>query len=232
MIVAVAGGKGGVGKSTAALNLAAELDAVLVDADLTGADLPPGTGADLHDVLAGRADPVAATQRWGSIRLVPCGRTLAGARAATLEELEPAIDRLEREFDRVVIDCPAGLARDVGTVLACSDLCVLVTIPERPALVDGLRTARLATDLGTPVAAVAVNLVVGERHEAIADRLADHLRADVTTIDRDDAVAAAQSRWVPVAAYDPDAPAVEAYRSIADRLRRTADRLTARRGVG
>ncbi|ARS88780.1 MinD/ParA family ATP-binding protein [Natrarchaeobaculum aegyptiacum] len=128
-----------------------------------------------------------------------------------------------------MIDCPVGLARDVGVVLACSDLAVLVTVPERPALVDGLRTGRLATELGSPVAAIALNLVTRDCDDRFAEWLTAHVGSDVTTIERDDAVA--QSRWLPVAEVDSSVRAVEAYRSIAERLRRTHDRFANRRGV-
>jgi len=110
VILAVAGGKGGVGKTTLAYNVAAALDAVVVDADLGMADLPGGRGPDLHDVLAGEADSIEAL-RAGPVDIVPCGRTLAGARAADLRRLESAVAAIERERGTVVLDCPAGAAR-------------------------------------------------------------------------------------------------------------------------
>ncbi len=140
MIVAVSGGKGGVGKSTVSLNLGRELGAIVVDADLATADLPRGSGPDLHDVLAGRADPLEAVEPIGSVRFLPCGRTLAGARASNLARLPRVVDRLERECGRVVVDCPAGLARDVGVQLECAHVSVLVTAPTESALVDAVRT--------------------------------------------------------------------------------------------
>ena len=82
MILAVTAGKGGVGKSTVAYNLGAELDAVVIDADLGMADLPTTHGPDLHDVLADRATPLEAVREEGPVDLLPCGRSLAGARAA------------------------------------------------------------------------------------------------------------------------------------------------------
>ncbi|MEF8821901.1 MAG: P-loop NTPase, partial [Halovenus sp.] len=77
MILTVTAGKGGVGKSTVAYNLAAELDAVVVDADLGMADLPTSRGPDLHDVLAGRASATEAVREGGPVKLLPCGRSLA-----------------------------------------------------------------------------------------------------------------------------------------------------------
>jgi septum site-determining protein MinD len=145
VILAVAGGKGGVGKTTLAYNVAAELDGVVVDADLGMADLPDGRGPDLHDVLAGAADPVE-TVRSGPVDIVPCGRTLAGARAADLSRLSEAVAAVEREFGTVVLDCPAGRRADAGVPLAVADACLLVVSPRAFALADASRTRELARE--------------------------------------------------------------------------------------
>lgn len=161
MIVAVTGGKGGVGKTTVAHNLGDALDAVVVDGDLAKADLPSGDGPDLHDVLAGRVEPMDAVQRHGRVEVLPCGDTLAGAFAADLAEFPAVLQRVERERGTVVIDCPAGLARDVGVQLDCADVSVLVTTPDRTALLNAYRTKELALDCDAPVAGAVLNKAAG-----------------------------------------------------------------------
>ncbi|THE66038.1 chromosome partitioning protein ParA [Salinadaptatus halalkaliphilus] len=231
MIVAVAGGKGGVGKSTTAWNLGFELEAVVVDADLSTADLPPGSGPNLHDVLAGCADPTEATETVNAVSVLPCGRTLSGARAAAMDELPWVLERLERAYDRVVVDCPAGVARDVGTVLRAVDLAVLVTTPERAALVDCCRTANLADSLETPVAALVLNMADRARHGSIADRLGRRLGVGVTIVDSQPVVADAQARWLPVRTHGANAQAVSAFRSVVDRLEDAMERHMRRSGA-
>jgi septum site-determining protein MinD len=161
VILAVAGGKGGVGKSTVAYNLAAALDAVVVDGDLGMADLPTDRGPTLHDVLAGRADAAEAL-RTGPVTVLPCGRSLAGARAADVSKLGEVLTPVEREYGTVVIDCPAGLRADVGVPLAVADSAVIVAAPEPFALADALRTRELARELDAPLAAVTLNRVVDD----------------------------------------------------------------------
>ncbi|MGQ3411039.1 MinD/ParA family ATP-binding protein [Natrinema sp. LN54] len=230
MIVAVSGGKGGVGKSTVSLNLGRELDAVVVDGDLTTADLPRGHGPDLHDVLAGRADPLEAIDRHQAVRFLPAGRTLAGARAADVTTLPRVLERIERECGRVVVDCPAGLARDVGHQIESAQMTVLVTTPTEPALADALRTRRLAIDLETPVAAVVLN-----RADAAVDRLADRVErtfgAPAIGIEERSAVADAQRRWRAVRDIYPNCGAVDAIRTVARRIERCEKRLSDRIGV-
>ncbi|MWG34598.1 P-loop NTPase [Halomarina oriensis] len=157
MIVAVTGGKGGVGKSTVAYNLGAELDAVVVDADLGMADLPTGHGPDLHDVLAGRADAVEAVREDGPVDLLPCGRSLAGAHAADPRRLVDTLAAVERVSGPVVVDCPAGLGSDVGLPLLAADASLLVTTPDRIALADAVRARALARELDAGLLAVALN---------------------------------------------------------------------------
>jgi septum site-determining protein MinD len=156
MILAVAGGKGGVGKSTVAYNVGAVLDAVVVDADLGMANLPFGRGPDLHDVLADRACPVEAV-REGPVRVLPCGRSLAGARAADLGLLAEAVRAVEREYGDVVVDCPAGMRADAGVPLAVADACLLVATPEPFALADAVRTRELARQLDCGLVGVVLN---------------------------------------------------------------------------
>lgn len=228
MIVAVSGGKGGVGKSTTSWNLGYELDAVVVDADLAAADLPPGTGADLHDVLAERVEPIDAVQQYGPVKILPCGRTLSGARASKLEALDRVVERVEREYQHVIVDCPAGLARDVGVALRCADLGVLVTLPEKPAMVDAYRTHELASALETPVASIVLNKADSAAHEELGNRFGRKLGVEVTIVENQEAVADAQARWKPVREHAPDAQAVDAYDAVARRLERSKDRLSGR----
>jgi septum site-determining protein MinD len=201
VILAVAGGKGGVGKSTVALELGAELDAVVVDADLGMADLAARRGPDLHDVLAGRAAPVEAVCEEGPVRLLPCGRTLAGARAADATRLVGAAEAVADAYERVVIDCPAGMAADAGMPLLAADASVLVASPREFALADALRTRELARELDAGLAAVALNRT---GPNPPTERIQRALGAPVVTIPDDDRVRRAQRQGWPVSELATD----------------------------
>lgn len=147
MRLAVVGGKGGVGTSTVAYNVGAALDAVVVDTDLAMADLPPSQGPDLHDVLAGRADPVEAVREGGPVDLLPCGRSLAGARAADPTALAGTVAAVADAYGAAVVDAPTGSGPGPGLALQVADACVIVTTPEPVAVADAGMTRSLARQL-------------------------------------------------------------------------------------
>lgn len=213
MIVAVVGGKGGVGKTTVAYNLGAALDAVVVDADLGMADLPRGRGPDLHDVLAGRAAPTEAV-RGGRVSVLPCGRSLAGARAADVRRLTDALRTVASDRGDVVVDCPAGLRADVGVPLAVADACVIVASPRRFALADAVRTRELARELDAGLVGVALNRPTGDDDPPV-NVLRRVLGAPVSTVPADPRVGRSIDDERPVVEAAPESAAADAVRSLA-----------------
>jgi len=217
VIVAVAGGKGGAGTSTLAVELGGALGAVVVDADLGMADLPAtrGRGPDLHDVLAGRADPLEAV-RGGPVRLLPCGRSLAGARASDVRALGDVLRTVAADYGTVVVDCPNGLRADVGVPLAVADACVLVASPRGFALADAIRTRELARELDAGLAAAALNRAV---EDPPVDAVGRALGAPAVAIPADPRLGRTLETGVPVVDRAPGSQPAARVDRLADRVR-------------
>jgi septum site-determining protein MinD len=216
VILAVAGGKGGVGTSTVAYNLAAALDAVVVDGDLGMANLPADRGPTLHDVLAGRAEAREAIQA-GPVTVLPCGRSLAGARAADVSKLGDALGPVQREYGTVVVDCPAGLRADVGVPLAVADAALVVAAPEPFALADALRTRELARELDAALVAVVLNRVVDDPPTAT---VRSTLGAPVVSVPADPRVGRSVTNEAPVVDAAAGTTAAAAFSNLAVRVER------------
>ena len=166
-VFTVAGGKGGVGKTTTTANLCAALaaagyDAVAVDADLAMSNLAQlldiAGGTTVHDVLAGGADVEAAVRSHDRGFDVAAGtrdlEAFADADPARLREavVAPLVER----YDAVVLDTSAGLSHEVTVPLGLADAVVLVTTPDVVAIKDAAKTGELAARVDGDTAGVVV----------------------------------------------------------------------------
>ncbi|HEX2839052.1 MAG TPA: AAA family ATPase [Phycisphaerales bacterium] len=193
-VVAITSGKGGVGKTSVAVNVAAALAQRGVRVTLLDADL----GLANADVLCGlsphtRLDTIVETgshrrtirqiavEAPGGFRLVPGAVGLA--RMANLPQVQrdailDALADLERDNDLILVDTGAGVDEGVMTFVSHADLAVVVVTPEPTSIADAyalIKVLRSGQQPGQPAPNVAlvVNQVSGEREaHAVSQRIA------------------------------------------------------------
>lgn len=139
-ILAFANQKGGVGKTTSAVNIAAALGksgkkVLLVDMDPQG-NATSGVGIDkkqikktVYEVLISTAKPEEAilTTKFKNLALMPANMSLVGAEVDLLEEekreyrARNALEPLKEQYDYIVIDCPPALSMLTINALAAAD---------------------------------------------------------------------------------------------------------------
>lgn len=225
--LAIVSGKGGVGKTTTAVNLGAalagaDLDVAIVDVDLGMANLGTFVGltdpvATIHDVLTGDAPLEAACHEGGGLTVVPGSTDLDRFAETTTESLSDVISRLTDRFDVVLLDAGAGLSHDVARSIQAADAALLVTTAELSSLTDASKTGELVDRLDVPVVG-AVFTRTGDGSfddvEGIATALG-RTNAVSVSVPYDRAVLESIRKGVPVTMYDEDAPAATAYRRLA-----------------
>ena len=246
--LAVANQKGGVGKTTTAVNLSAALadlgvSTLLVDLDpqanaTTGLGLDPrDLDRSIYDVLIDDLPPQDAVVSTGidGLSILPATMDLAGAEIELVSalsresKLRVALDALGDRFDMVVIDCPPSLGLlTVNALTAATE--VLVPIQCEYYALEGLghlmqNVERVRRALNPPLCVSAIVLVMYDARTRLAEEVATEVRThfpDVvcrTVIPRSVRLSEAPSFGQPINRFDPGSRGAMAYRLLAEELR-------------
>lgn len=164
-VYVITSGKGGVGKTTTTANLGTALSmagkkVVLVDADigLRNLDLVMGLENrvvyDLVNVAEGTCrlkQALIKDKRQKELYMIPAAQT-RDKDAVSEEQMKQLCEELKKEFDYILIDCPAGIEQGFKNAVAGADKAIVVTTPEVSAVRDADRIIGLleASGLNEP----------------------------------------------------------------------------------
>ncbi len=242
--IAIVNQKGGVGKTTSCVNLAAALTALgkkilVCDFDPQG-NATSGFGVDksaspnVYDALVGGVEPVKAvvSTRWADV--LPSNKALSGATVELIGmerrefRLRDMLDPLKERYDFIFIDCPPSLELLTLDALCAADTLLVPVQCEYYALEglsDLLYTVRLCKrSLSPKLEMEGVLLTMFDSRTNLSLQVAEEVKRHfpgqvyATVIPRNVRLSEAPSHGKPVSAYDPLSRGAEAYAALAQEL--------------
>ena len=234
-VIVITSGKGGVGKTTTTANIGTGLSllgkkVVLIDTDIGLRNLDVVMGLenrivyDLVDVIEGNCrvkQALIRDKRYEGLHLLPAAQT-RDKTAVNPEQMVKLLDEIKKEFDYILIDCPAGIEQGFKNAIAGANRAIVVTTPEVSAVRDadriiGLLEANDVKDTRLLVNRVRVDMVKrGDMMniDDIIDILAIRL---IGVVPDDEKIVVSTNRGEP-AVTDSKSLAGKSYREIARRI--------------
>lgn len=242
--IAIVNQKGGVGKTTTCVNLAAALKnlglRVLVCDFDPQANSTSGFGVDktsspnIYDVLLNGADPAKAVAATVYGDVLPSSKALAGASIEMIGlerreyQLRESLDQLKARYDYILIDCPPSLELLTLNALCAADTVLVPVQCEYYALEglsDLLSTIRIVKrSLNPEIALEGVVLTMYDGRTNLSMQVAEEVKRHfpgqvyATVIPRNVRLSEAPSHGKPVYAYDALSRGAEAYDQLAREL--------------
>ena len=169
-------GKGGVGKTTTAINLGASLnklnkEVIIVDANLNTPNIGLQLGAPivpitLNHVLKGKADVEDSIyEHHSGTKIVPSSLSVKELTKFNVKKFPEVTQKLGELCDYVIIDSAAGFSEEVMAVLDVADEVIIVTNPEMPAITDALKAVKVAREMGKEINGVIVTRHADAKYE-------------------------------------------------------------------
>ena len=244
-IIAIVNQKGGVGKTTTAVNLTAALTergrrVLLCDFD-PQANATSGLGVDkrktgktIYDSLINGADPNSAIQQTKFGWLLPSDSALAGAGVELIgaqdreHQLRRVLQPLAEKFDYILIDCPPSLELLTLNGLCAADgilipvQCEYYALEGLSDLMATLRAVKRRVNPGLEIFGVVLTMYDGRTNFSaqVAQEVRRHFPGKVftTMIPRNVRLAEAPSHGLPATAYDRTSRGAQAYGQLADEI--------------